>query len=486
MKESYSIAAMRAADERTIANGTPSLTLMERAGEALADAVQRAMARVRADEALFVCGGGNNGGDGFVAARILSERGICVSVLCLAEKFSRDCLAVKALYRGTVMERIPRRRYPLIVDCVLGTGVTRAPEGNAKDLISFISSCGAYVISADIPSGLGENGVAYEPHVTANETVCMGLLKNALLLEEGADVSGDVTVAKIGVSSDERGAEIWEDGDVAAYFPKKKSCVNKGTFGSACILAGEGEYAGAPFLAAGACLKSGVGYTKLILSESVFPHAIGKLPACIVRKFRAIDEEILSCSALAVGMGAGVSERLYGTLKELLSVYRGTLVLDADALNTLSRYGAEILKEKSCRVAITPHLKEFARLCNVGVAEVRNDSVALAREFAERYGVVVLLKSNRSLITDGARTAINVVGSPALAKGGSGDALAGFLAGTCARGVPPFEACCVSAYVCGRAGEIAAAELGEYAPDATDVIARLPNAMKSLFPSENA
>ena len=209
MKRSYTNAQVRDAERKIQTAGTPVHVLMERAGEKLAEKTAAAMERLGIDDVLFVCGGGNNGGDGFVAARLLAEKGKEVSVLCPDEKFSADCSRAKYRYKGEVLGRIPRRRYALIVDCVLGTGLSRAPEGNAATLVRFINGSGAYVISADIPSGLSENGVALSPCVHADETLCMGLMKNALVLADGADTAGEVEVAQIGVSSMESGAEIW-------------------------------------------------------------------------------------------------------------------------------------------------------------------------------------------------------------------------------------------------------------------------------------
>lgn len=481
MKYSYTFAQMREADRHTIEDlGVPSLTLMERAGAALKERALAAMKQTGAEEALVVCGGGNNGGDGFVAARLLQEEGAKVRVLCLAEKFSPDCEAMKKKYRGEILGRVPKMRFSFIVDCVLGTGLTREAEGVPAMLIDFINSCGAYVVSADLPSGLKENGVAGAHCVRADETVAMGLMKNALLLQDGADVAGKITIADIGIASADEGAEIWEAADVAASFPKRKSNVHKGTFGKACLLAGSMEYSGAAFLAASACLKSGAGYTRLCVPEELFPYTVGRYPACIVQPFRSIDGETLGSDCIAAGMGTGVSEGLFACLVELLPEYTGVLVLDADALNTIAHYGTEILKNKTCRVIVTPHPKEFSRLTGKSVAEIAQNAVAEAQSFAAEYGVTVLLKGNRTVITDGTRTAINTEGSPALAKGGSGDVLAGFLAGTCARGIPPFEACCSAAFVCGRAGALCAEEMGEYAPDAQDVIARLPRAIAGI------
>lgn len=479
MKYAFSNEQMRRADAATIAAGTPSLELMERAGQALARAVAEAMSRKGASDALFVCGGGNNGGDGFAAARILADAGEDVSVLCLAEKFSPDCAAMRERYKGETLGRIPRRRYGVIVDCLFGTGLARPIEGINKMLVDFINGSGAYVIACDLPSGLGECGIAPEVCVRADETVAMGQMKQALLMADGADFAGTVTVAQIGIHAEERGAEVWEASDVKQLFPPRRSNTHKGSYGAACILAG-GAYSGAAFLAAGACLKAGAGYTKLCVTERLFPSAVGKLPAVVLREFKAIDGDILAADCIAAGMGTGVSERLYVHIAELLSAYTGTLVLDADALNTIAAYGTEVLNKKSCKVILTPHPKEFARLAGKSVGEVLVNAAEEAKAFAARCGAVVVLKNNRSLITDGERVAINPTGSPALAKGGSGDVLSGFLAGTCARGVPPFEAACAASWLLGKAGEIAAEKMGEYAPDPTDVIGFLPEAICSL------
>ena len=479
MKYAYSNQQMRRFDEAAIAAGTPALMLMERAGKALAQAVSEACHRLGAGDALFVCGGGNNGGDGFVAARILHEAGEEVAVLCLAQKFSPDCAAVKAQYKGELLGRIPRRRYALIVDCLFGTGLARPVEGESAALVDFINGSGAYVIACDLPSGLMEGGIAGETCVRADETVTMGQLKQTLLLSDGADVAGKISVADIGIPAAENGAEVWENADVKAFFPRRRSNTHKGSYGTACILAG-GAYSGAAFLAAGACLKSGAGYTKLCVSGELYPHAIGKLPAAVLREYKAIDGDILGADALAVGMGSGVSEQLYVYIAELLTNYTGTLVLDADALNTISAYGTEVLSKRACRVVLTPHPKEFSRLAECSVKEVLADPVGMAKEFAARFGVTVLLKNNRSVITDGVRVAVNPTGSPSLAKGGSGDVLSGLLVGTCARGVQPFEAACVASYLLGRAGELAAREMGEYAPDPSDTIAFLAAAQTSL------
>ncbi len=189
MKFAYTNERMRVLDAQTIEAGTSSLMLMERAGKELADRVCAVMRKKGIGDVLFVCGGGNNGGDGFVAARYVREGGYDADVICLAQKFSSDCAVQKEKF-GACMGRIPRRRYALIVDCLFGTGLTRAIEGDGANLVSFINQSGAYVIACDVPSGLAEGGVTLDPCVRADETLTIGQLKEALLLADGADMAG--------------------------------------------------------------------------------------------------------------------------------------------------------------------------------------------------------------------------------------------------------------------------------------------------------
>lgn len=275
------------------------------------------------------------------------------------------------------------------------------------------------------------------------------------------------------------GAEVWEESDIKVFFPKRPANAHKGMFGKACIVSC-GERLGAAMLSAAASLRSGVGYTVLRVPASLRPQVAAALPSCVVEPFHALDEGMLSSDALALGMGFGVCEELYSLIQQLLKSYRGTLVLDADALTVLAKFSLNPLKEKSCQVILTPHPKEFARLCNLSVEEVLQNAVSLAKEFASQYGVTLILKNHRSIITNGVRTAINTTGSPALAKCGSGDVLSGFLAGTCARGLFPFDASCVACFVFGRAGELAQEEFGQYAPTSSDVITLLPQIIKKL------
>lgn len=487
-------AQMRAADKHTIEDmGVPSVQLMERAGAAIAGEAEKELRRTGGRKVLAVCGGGNNGGDGYCAARILRERGFDADVWELCGKFSEDCAAQRAAFGGPLYSAFPGERYDLIIDAIFGTGFRGVPEGRFADAISAINAGGAYVIAADIPSGLnGDTGTAVLA-VKADKTVTVQERKFGLYLGDGADLCGEIVCADIGISLPEGNFAVrFEPHDLADAFPPKRKNSNKGSYGRAGILAGSREYSGAALLSAGAALRAGAGYTRLFCPESVFAHYIGRHPELILTPmpdeggFFRFDEAAMrlvcsSSDAVAAGMGCGVSRGLYECICFLLSEFKGTLVLDADALNVLAEYGADVLREKTCRAVLTPHLKEFARLAGVSVDEVRAGGVRLAERFAAEYGVTLLLKSNASIATNGRNTALIAEGSPALARGGSGDVLAGIVCALAARGVTALRACICGAHLLGRAGVLAEKKRNEYSVIASDVIEELPEAISELI-----
>ena len=259
------------------------------------------------------------------------------------------------------------------------------------------------------------------------------------------------------------------------FYPKRNRNSHKGTYGSANIIAGSDKYPGAAVLALESALMSGCGYVKLTSSEKVKYALAVKFPQAIY-----LEEPDLNSQCIAVGMGMGVSQELYDKIKYLLTNYQGTLLIDADGLNSLSKFGTDILKQKTCTVILTPHLKEFSRLTGKSVQEISKAPQNLAEEFAIKLGVIVLLKGADSFITDGENTFLNNSGTTALAKGGSGDMLSGFICGTVARGVEPLHAVCCSAYTMGLSAEISSAQKTDYCATARDVIKNLHIAVKQL------
>ena len=488
-------AEMRAADRYTIQTlGVPPQTLMERAGAAIAEEAEKLLRACGGKRVLAVCGGGNNGGDGWCAARLLAERGFSVKVFSVGERRSADCAVQAEKYGGEVCARFPEEPFDVIVEALLGTGARGVPQGAYAEAIARINASGAKVLSADIPAGLNGDSGTGAPCVRADVTVAVGELKAGLVLGRAADFCGRTVRRDIGIALPAAPfLRLCEGADLAPLFAKRACDVHKGTFGRAALLGGSAAYSGAPLLSAAAALRSGCGYTELCVPEKLFPHYIGKLPEAVLTAVPeeggciACDEAFLQglcrrADAIAVGMGAGKSRPLYAALRCLLRHFGGTLVLDADALNVLAEYGAEILKEpRACSVVLTPHVGEFSRLCKESAERLREEGARIAAAYAEEYNVGVLLKSNVTLFTQGKEGYVVNTGTPALAKGGSGDVLAGILAALSARGIPMRQAACCATYLLGRAGALAAEALGrEYSVCGSDVIAQLPRAVAHL------
>ena len=267
----------------------------------------------------------------------------------------------------------------------------------------------------------------------------------------------------------------YTDEEIKKFYPERKRNTHKGSYGSANIIAGSDKYMGAAALAAEAALMSGCGYVKLTTSERVRSALASKLPQII-----CLDEPDYSSQAVAVGMGCGVSENLYAVISKLLEDYNGKLIIDADGLNSLAKYGVDILNKRKYSVILTPHVKEFSRLTGLTVDEICLSPVKYAYGFARRYGVHVLLKGADSLITDGERVAVNTRGTTALAKGGSGDMLSGYMCGCAARGLNIFDAAVCAAYTMGLSAEISSAQKTDYCVTAKDIIKNLHFAVKQL------
>lgn len=495
MRSVLTCAQMRAADRYTIERcGVPAQELMERAGAAIAEEAEKMLRARGGRRVLAVCGTGNNGGDGWCAARLLAERGFDAAVCSLPGAPSADCAAQREKYAGRVCPSLPAERFDLIVDALYGTGFHGAPEGAAAEAISYINASGAQVLSADIPSGLRGDSGTRALCVRADRTCAIGELKRGLLLADGADACGEIAVKDIGISLPQPAdGALLEGEDFAGLFPPRKKNCNKGTFGKAVILAGSLAYSGAPLLSAAAALRSGCGYTQLVLPAELFPYAVGKLPEAILTAAPSAGGQLafdaaflrglLRADSIALGMGCGTSRAIFDVAAFLLSEYGGTLILDADALNSLAAYGADVLRGHKCRVLLTPHPKEFSRLCGRELPEVLESGADLAKEFAAAHGVTVLLKGHVTLVTDGAFTAYIAAGTPALAKGGSGDVLSGIAASLAARGFSPMQAGAGASYLLGSAGSLAAAAQGnEYSVTASDVLSSLPGAIARLSP----
>lgn len=272
-----------------------------------------------------------------------------------------------------------------------------------------------------------------------------------------------------------QGLRVYEDADVSALFPKRPRNTNKGDFGKACIVAGSHKYPGAAALSVATALKSGCGYCTLVTDQSVKAGLFASYPQAIYA-----DAPDLAADCIAIGMGCGLSEELYKKITALLTSYCGKLIIDADGLNALSKYGLDVLKNKSCKVLLTPHVREFSRLSGLDEGSILADPVKVAKNFAKEYNVTVLLKNWYSVLTDGEECVVNLRGNSSLARAGSGDMLSGFICGNCARGLTLMQSAACSQYVLGMSAEIASERMTEYCVCAADLIEEIHNSLKRL------
>lgn len=468
---------MKKADELTINNlGISSEILVERAGFAVAEEI---FSRFKGGRVLVCVGKGNNGADGMVIARLLSQKhGFAVSIFSIIDgNFD-----------------IFNNQFDIIVDCIFGIGLSRNIEGKYKVAIEKINISGAFVVSCDIPSGLNsDSGIPMGISVKSNLTVAIQEFKLGHFLNDGPDYCGETIVKDIGISVwDEDFSVRFNSNDVGTLFYKRNRNVHKGSFGKTAIIGGSKQFFGSVLLSANAlcALKMGAGYSYLFIPNSLYNVYAGLNPECIISTFSdengflLFDDKdfskILEFDSISFGMGVGVSYEVYKAICYLIENYKGNLLLDADALNSIAKFGVDILSSKNCRVVLTPHIGEFERLSGFKKSDIVQNPVFYAKDFARKYSVTILLKSSTSIITDGDKVIVNTTGSSCMAKAGSGDVLSGLTAGLLARENDLLLTTAGASYIFGKCGEFASKRYNEYTVTASELILEIPNVLNSL------
>ncbi len=463
---------MRELDARAIAAGTPVEVLMERAGAAVAQAVQSLLPASGKRSVWVFAGKGNNGGDAFVAARLLAGAGCAVTVVLLS---TREELGEAARRQLRKLGQIPVYDWPLpkrgparpavVLDGLLGIGLKGEVREPFAAAIRFINEQTAPVVAIDVPSGLGTATC-----VRATLTVTMGLPKVDLL--RAPDVVGEIVVADIGLDSGGvvTEVELITAADVKPLLPPRRRSAHKGDFGRLLIVAGSEGYTGAPVLCASAAARSGAGLVTLAVPRGIYPIVAAQCPPEVMpRPLENLDYAMFD--ALAVGPGIG---REVPWLFPLITGSGKPLVLDADALNALA---GQLGVLKGARCVLTPHPGEMARLTGQPVG----DRWETARTFARQHNVTVVLKGAGTVVTDAAGPLwVNWTGNPGMAKGGMGDALTGMIGALLAQGLTLTDAARAAVHVHGLAGDLARRRHSEIAMQTTDLIAELGAAFTTL------
>lgn len=492
MRYLVSAREMKEIDKRSIEEyGIPSLVLMERAALEVAKEAEKilelkAKEKGRKGSVWAACGLGNNGADGVAAARMLFLHGYPVSVLLPETKGRQSeeleiqlAIAKKLGIPVYTAEDFIPGACDLIIDAVFGIGLSRPVEGAYKGLIDLVAAQnGASVVSVDMPSGISsDTGAVMGCAIRADVTVTFGERKLGQALFPGREACGRLVVADIGfVPEDSKKAEehaLYYEKEDLKRIPRRRAYSHKGTYGKILIIAGAKNMAGAAVFSALAAYRMGAGLVKVLTVEEnrtviqeALPEAVlstyepewaGQYP----EKFKEyIKTQAVWADAIVLGPGIGLEEYGRTMVEAVLGDAYVPIIMDADAINLAARY--PYLKGYFTEnIILTPHLSEFSRLTGKSVEKIKENLLQAAKELSDQYGVTCVLKDAATVTArkDG-KIFINTSGSPAMAKGGSGDVLTGVIAGLLALGMEDCEAASLGVYIHGLAGELAAKKYG--------------------------
>lgn len=496
---------VRRCEEAAVARGTTLPELMDRAGSAVAVEADSVAPEGRV---AVVVGGGNNGGDGWVAARVLAEAGRDVVVLSLAKPDALPSPAREAAEAAVAADVhhlvepsldevvLELAAASVVIDAVLGVGTRGTPRAPLAEVLEAMDDADAPVLAVDMPSGVDpDNGAVPGVAVHADVTATFGAPKIGQLLYPGAEYAGAVALVDIGLPDDvgaEGAIEMWEWPDLAFLLPLGGPLDDKRSRGRVLVVGGWPGMTGAACLAASAALRTGAGYVTVAVPEPSLGVVETKLTAPVKVALPvaadsglgesgvdAVADLARHADAVVVGPGLGRADSTARGVRSLLKRLSLPVVVDADALWALHA-DIDALRARTAPTIITPHEVEAARLLGVSRDEVFSDRPAAARALAGG-GVVCVLKGARTLVSDGERVVVTMTGGPGLATLGTGDVLAGMIGAELAQGLAPLDAAALAAHLHGAAGDAAEEALTQVCCTAEDVLTYLPEAVRSLL-----
>jgi len=506
-------AQMREADRRAIEEiGISSLVLMENAGRQVVAAMEALHAECLGHVAVL-CGRGNNGGDGFVVARTLVQRGVDVSVFLVGvvsdvrgdartnlEILGRLGLTVVEIADGQAWELhfSEVRECTLIVDAIFGTGLKAPLTGLLQSVVADINASGIPVVAVDLPSGLSaDSSDPIGDFIEADTTVTLGAPKLPLVLPPAELKSGDVVIADIGIplevigSVDGPHVELLTRGGVRAMLAPRTPDSHKGDFGHVLVIGGSMGKTGAAYLSATAALRSGAGLVTLATPRSCQAVLSAMAPEYMTEALAEtpdglsvddVDRVIeMARDVVAIGPGLGQAPSTTAFVRALVERATMPLVVDADGLNAFAGHPERLAGREGRPVIITPHPGEMARLVRMSSDEVQRNRLEVARSFATSQRLYVILKGHRTLVaTPDGKVFINPTGNPGMATGGTGDVLTGMVAALLAQLLDAEAACKAAVFLHGLAGDLAEGEEGEMAMTSADVAAQIGAAILEL------
>ena len=481
--------------------GIPSTDLMEQAAAAIADQVMDLVGDQPGRVVCF-CGPGNNGGDGVACARLLLEADFEVRCILVGphEKMTQDTRAmeVKLAAAGGSLEPFQPNDpdfalwclgCDVMVDALFGIGLNSPLHGDALTAVHMMNTCDIPVVSADIPSGVeADTGRVLGTAVQAERTVTFTLPKVGHYVGRGGMCTGMLTVANIGIPADLVDGQEYpvcsvEEQDIS--LPRRRRDAHKGDFGRVNILGGSVGYTGAPVFAAQAAVRTGAGLVSVGVPAPVWPVVASKLDEAMpyplpagkegqlsLEAGEAIHSRLSKCGVCLIGPGLGRSNGVAAVVRHLLEELHIPVILDADGINALEGHMDILDNRQGLHTVLTPHDGEFARL---GGDLSHGDRLGAARRFAMEHSCCLVLKGHRTITAFPDGTAyINTTGNPGMAKGGSGDVLAGVILSLLGQGLPARQAVPMAVWLHGAAGDRCAAQMGEYGMTPTDMVAALP------------
>lgn len=502
-------------DRRTIEeHGIAGAELMERAGREVVEAIAERWDGLDGLSIVVVCGKGNNGGDGYVVARLLRTSGVAVRLFLLAQRaevggdaayhlglLEEDGGAVEPIEEGDSEEFFRAlNAADIVVDALLGTGLRAAPRPHVAHAIERMNSCGSPLVAVDMPSGVdADTGATPGASVQAVLTVTFGLPKVGHLFYPGRARCGALHLAEIGFAdevlrSTPSVAHLLDRGAMATLLPQRRGDAHKGSCGAVVVVAGSVGMTGAAALTAEAALCAGAGRVSLGVPASLNDILETKLTEVMTRPLpevkrrrclalRALGEVerlIEGADCLALGPGLGHYRETTELVRRLIARVAVPLVLDADGLNACVG-STDLFKRRTAATVLTPHVGEFARLSALPKSEIIADPIGVSRTFAQEHQVVLVLKGAPSVLAwpDG-MVAVNTTGNPGMATAGSGDVLTGLVAGFIAQGMSAGRAAALAVFVHGAAGDRARDSLGEWSVMAGNIAAEVPKTLLDL------